>query len=807
MKVLLNSKTLGILMLALLLGMINSCSDTRSLPESGDIVAIPFTSVKLTDAFWAPRIKTNHEVTIPIAIEQSTVSGRIKNFEIAGGLCQGKFCSEYPFDDSDVYKIIEAASYSMQSTPDPKMEAIIDSLIYKVALAQEDDGYLYTIRTINGDNSHDWIGKRWEKVHILSHELYNLGHLFEAAVAHYQATGKRSLLDVAIKAADMIDREFGWGKRENFPGHQEVELGLVKLYQVTGEKRYLDLAKFFLDVRGKVPGGDEYNQSHVPVVEQTEAVGHAVRATYMFAAMADIAAHYHDESYNKANRAIWHDMIGTKTYVTGGIGASGGNEGFSGKYNLPNMSAYCETCASVGMVIWNHRMFLADGEAKYYNVLERTLYNAFLSGVSLKGDRFFYPNVLESMGQHNRGKWFGCACCPPNVARLLPSLPGYLYAKSDASVFVNLFADNSAKFEFKGQNLEVIQKTQYPWEGHVEILVNPEQAAEFNLKVRIPGWAEESAIPENLYTFIDQQNEKVIIKVNGRKVKPERQNGYAVIGRSWKKGDRVTIDLPMNIRQLKADDKVEANHDRISLQRGPLVYCAEWPDNNNGNILSLMFDKNPKAEAVFADTLLNGVEVIKTTAREVGRNVDSSYNYSEPLPVTLIPYYSWNNRGPGEMMVWLPVSEKSVYPQPAPTIANKSKVSASTPTPVLKVALTDQYEPLNSNDHTRPFYHWWPKNNSWEWVQYDFEQEETISLSKVYWFDDGPWGGCRIPDAWELQYLSEGQWLPVKTQSEYKVSKDTWDTIEFEAVKTSALRLRVKLPEKFSSGIHEWAVR
>ncbi len=807
MKVLLNLKTLGVLMLALLLGMINSCSDTKSLPESGDIVAIPFTSVKLTDAFWAPRIKTNHEVTIPIAIEQSTVSGRIKNFEIAGGLCQGKFCSEYPFDDSDIYKIIEAASYSMQSTPDPKMEAIIDSLIYKVALAQEDDGYLYTIRTINGDNSHDWIGKRWEKVHILSHELYNLGHLFEAAAAHYQAAGKRSLLDVAIKAADMIDREFGWGKRENFPGHQEVELGLVKLYQVTGEKRYLDLAKFFLDVRGKVPGGDEYNQSHLPVVEQTEAVGHAVRATYMFAAMADIAAHYHDESYNKANRAIWHDMIGTKTYVTGGIGASGGNEGFSGKYNLPNMSAYCETCASVGMVIWNHRMFLADGEAKYYDVLERTLYNAFLSGVSLKGDRFFYPNVLESMGQHNRGKWFGCACCPPNVARLLPSLPGYLYAKSDASVYVNLFADNCAKFEFKGQQLELVQKTEYPWKGHVEISIHPEQAAGFNLKVRIPGWAEESAIPENLYTFIDQQNEKVIIKVNGRKVKPERQNGYAVIGRSWEKGDRVTIDLPMNIRQLKADDKVEANHDRISLQRGPLVYCAEWPDNNKGNILSLMFDNNPKAEAVFADTLLNRVEVIKTTAREVGRNIDSTYNYSEPLPITLIPYYSWNNRGPGEMMVWLPVSEKSVYPQPAPTIANKSKVSASTPTPVLKVALTDQYEPLNSNDHTRPFYHWWPKNNSWEWVQYDFEQEETISLSKVYWFDDGPWGGCRIPDAWELQYLSEGQWLPVKTQSEYKVSKDAWDTIEFEAVKTSALRLRVKLPEKFSSGIHEWAVR
>ena len=796
---------LQLIMLVALAG-ISGCNKTIPVDNS-KIEPVAFTSVHFSDQFWLPRIETNHKVTIPIAIEQSTISGRIKNFEIAGGEATGHFCSQYPFDDSDIYKIIEAASYSMQTTPDAEMEATIDTLIDKVAKAQQPDGYLYTIREIDGDDAHPWIGKRWEKLHELSHELYNLGHLFEAASAHYQATGKRTLLDVAIKAADMVDREFGWGKREDFPGHQEVELGLVKLYNVTGEKRYLDLAKFFLDVRGKVPGGDEYNQSHMPVVEQTEGVGHAVRAMYMYSAMADIAAKMNDETYNNANRTIWHDIIATKTYVTGGIGASGGNEGFSGHYNLPNMSAYCETCASVGMVLWNYRMFMADGDAKYYDVLERTLYNAFLSGVSLSGDRFFYPNVLESMGQHDRGKWFGCACCPPNVARLLPSLPGYVYAKSKGTVYVNLFVRNNAAFSLGDKNLEISQTTNYPWDGKVEIGVNPEGKKEFDLKIRIPGWAEDSAIPENLYTFDSASSSKVIIKVNGRKVKPQREKGYACIYRKWKKGDVVTIELPMDVHIVKANDRVEADRNRVAVERGPIMYCAEWPDNNNGNVLSLMFDKNLKTEASFNPELLNGVEVVTTTAKQVGRNIDSTYNYSEPVPVTLIPYYSWDNRGAGEMMVWLPTDESSVYPQPAPTIANRSKVSASVPSPALKVALTDQYQPLNSNDHTRPFYHWWPKNDSWEWIQYDFEKPETVSSSKIYWFDDGPWGGCRIPAAWELQYREGEKWTSVKAITDYKITKDDWDKIEFEPVTTTAMRLRIKLPKEFSTGVHEWAVQ
>jgi uncharacterized protein len=783
-----------------------ACSP-KPVEDTSDIEQVPFTAVHLSDPFWLPRIKTNHEVTIPIAIEQSTITGRIKNFEIAGGLATGHFCSELPFDDSDVFKIIEAASYSMQTRPDAQMDAVIDSIIYKVALAQEDDGYLYTIRTIDGDNAHPWIGKRWEKVHELSHELYNLGHLFEAAAAHFQATGKRTLLDVAIKAADMVDREFGWGKRENFPGHQEVELGLIKLYHVTGEKRYLDLSKFFLDVRGKVPGGDEYSQSHLPVIEQTEGVGHAVRATYMYSAMADIAAILNDESYNNANRIIWKDIVGTKTYVTGGIGASGGNEGFNGQYNLPNMSAYCETCASVGMVMWNHRLFLADGDAKYYDVLERSLYNAFLSGVSLSGDRFFYPNVLESMGQHNRGKWFGCACCPPNVARLLPSLPGYVYAKSDQTVYINLFMQNKANFMFGEKNLEIAQKTEYPWDGNVEITLTPEETKAFNLKIRIPGWSENSAIPENLYTYENAQSKPVVVKVNGKKVKADRDKGYAVLYRKWKAGDVVTVELPMDVRKVKADDRVEADRNRMTLERGPLVFCAEWPDNNNGNVLSLMFDKNAPVEANFSPDLLNGVATLHTTAKQVSRNIDSTFNYSEPVAITLIPYYTWNNRGPGEMMVWLPTNEESVYPQPAPTLANRSQVTGSVPSPAIKVALTDQYEPLHSNDHTRPYYHWWPKNNSWEWVQYDFEKEETISSSKVYWYDDGPWGGCRIPADWKLEYKQGEKWIPVKAKSGYKVTKDGWDEIQFEPVTTKAIRMQVKLPNAHSAGIHEWAIQ
>jgi DUF1680 family protein len=650
--------------------LVSSCSEKQTT-GTYPIQPVPFTSVKITDNFWAPRIKINHEVTIPIAIEQSAISGRIKNFEIAGGLAGGSFCSVYPFDDTDIYKIIEAASYSLQTFPDARLEAVLDTLIFKIAAAQEEDGYLYTNRTIAEKShtpAHEWAGsKRWEKVNELSHELYNQGHLYEAAVAHYRATGKRTLLDIAVRSANLVDSIFGWGKLEDYPGHQEVELGLVKLYGVTGNRRYLDLAKFFLDVRG--PGGSDYNQANQKVTDQTEGMGHAVRATYMYAAMADIAAIYNDPSYVQAIRKIWEDIVCKKTYVTGGIGASGGNEGFQQPYHLPNMSAYCETCASVGNIMWNQRMFLYDGDSKYMDILERTLYNALLSGVSLSGDRFFYSNVLESMGQHQRSKWFGCACCPPNIARLLPSLPGYIYAVSDRDIYVNLFIDNTAGIETNGNIVEIKQKTNYPWEGKVEVTVNPQKPGRFSLLVRIPGWARNIAIPGNLYSFIDSFDHKVTLMLNGKSITPKIKKGYAVVSGRWRAGDKLTIGFPMDIRKIAASEKVNADKDKFALQRGPLVYCAEWPDQKNGHVLNLLFDKNAAWNAHFEPDSLNGVELISSEARQTRRTLADRIEFSEKEPVTLIPYYAWNNRGPGEMMVWLPLSETSANASPAPTIA------------------------------------------------------------------------------------------------------------------------------------------
>lgn len=780
-----------------------ACSDTPEAQENAyPIEPVPFTSVHLTDQFWAPRLETNHAVTIPIAMEQSEKTGRIRNFEIAGGSLEGEFCSTYPFDDSDVFKIIEAAGYSLESNPDPKMEAMIDSLIHKIGLAQEEDGYLYTFRTIMGDNSHPWIGTRWEKVNDLSHELYNLGHMYEGAAAYYKATGKRELLDISLRSADMLDDTFGWGKIEDYPGHQEIELGLVKLFEVTGEKKYLDLAKFFLDVRG--PDGHEYNQAHKRVTDQTEGVGHSVRATYMYAAMADIAALYQDESYIQAIRAIWEDIVHKKTYVTGGIGASGGNEGFGEPYHLPNMSAYCETCASVGTIIWNYRMFLYDGESKYMNVLERSLYNSFLSGVSLAGDHFFYPNPLESFGQHERSKWFGCACCPPNVARTLPSIPGYVYAKTNNDIYVNLFIDNSAKIDISGREVQIVQKTNYPWDGQVDISVHPEEEMKFKLRVRIPGWAGDEAIPGDLYKF-STSVVPPLISINGKDINPKIINGYAVVDRKWKPGDVLGLTLPMDVRIVEADKRVLDDKEKMAVQRGPIVYCAEWPDAEDGHVLNLVFDRESETRTAFEPDMLNGIQTIEMTASAASRTLSGEVGKAEAKDYTLIPYYSWNNRGAGEMMVWLPYTMNSVHPLPAPTIASKSEVSSDRPSKAL-IALSDQYEPLSSIDRTWPYFHWWPKNNAWVWVQYDFEEVEEVSSMKVYWFDDRPFGGCRVPDSYELLYSKDGKWVPVTATSEYAITKDAWNELSFQSVKTDALRLNVKLSERFSSGIHEWII-
>jgi DUF1680 family protein len=639
----------------LIAGLLSStgCKKEQTEEKEYPIQPVPFTSVKMTDDFWAPRIRKNHEVTIPIALEQSEKTGRIKNFKIAGGLEDGEFCSTFPFDDSDVFKIIEGASYSLQTTSDPELEAYLDTLIHYIGLAQEDDGYIFTIRTIMGDDSHPWIGsERWEKTHILSHELYNLGHMYEAAVAHYRATGKRNFLDIAIKSADLVDREFGWGKIENYPGHQEIEIGLVKLYRVTGDERYLNLAKFFLDVRG--PDGEKYNQAHQKVTEQDSAVGHAVRATYMYSGMADVAALTNDQAYIDAISRIWEDVVYRKIYITGGIGATGGNEGFAGPYELPNRTAYCETCASIANVFWNHRMFLHKGEVKYIDVLERTLYNALLSGISLSGDRFFYPNRLESRGREERQEWFGCACCPSNITRFIPSVPGYIYARTDNRIYVNLYADNTASIDLDGKKVEMIQQTNYPWDGQVKLVINPDVPTRFWLYLRVPGWARNEAIPGDLYHFKDQKDDEVILKVNGEE-KTARliRGGYMIINRKWKTGDQVELILPMPVRKIESNEKVGEDRGKIAIQRGPLVYCAEWPDGPDGHVLDLVINPDSKLESYYDPGLLNGVQVITGTASKTRKTEEGEIVLRESGKFLMIPYYAWANRGAGEMSVWI----------------------------------------------------------------------------------------------------------------------------------------------------------
>ena len=796
------------LVLAIIAALLPGCAKKSTVAADYPIKPVPFTSVKLTDNFWAPRIKKNATVTIPIAFGYCESTGRVKNFEIAGKLDTGSFKTIYPFDDSDVFKIIEGASYSLQTYPDPKLESYLDTLIYKIGKAQEPDGYLYTNRTIaemhGGKGLHPWASKvRWEQDSVLSHELYNLGHLYEAAVAHYQATGKRSLLDIALKSADLVNKDFGWDRVKVYPGHQVIEMGLVKLYRVTGDKKYLELAKFFLDVRG--PKGAAYNQANKKVVDQTEAVGHAVRATYMYSGMADIAAIENDKSYLDAITKIWKDLVYGKIYITGGIGASGGNEGFADSYNLPNMSAYCETCASIGDIFTNQRLFLLHGESKYYDILEKTLYNSMLSGVSLSADRFFYPNPLESSGQNARQAWFGCACCPSNVARFVPAIPGYIYATTDKELYINLFISNEATIKLGNQSVRLIQKADFPWNGTVEISVNPEKSAKFDLKIRIPGWARNEAIPGGLYKFTDTSTDSVKLSVNGEVSKLSVVNGYALISRKWKAGDKVSIDFPMPVRKVVADSRVKDDSQKIAVQKGPVIYCAEWPDNNQGNVLDLIVSKDASFTSAFNPDLLGGAVAIKTSGNQTRRRLDGKIDILGEEAVTLIPYALWNNRGAGQMKVWLPVSPDAARPLPAPTIANRSQLKASKMTRDLN-ALNDQIMPENSNDHSLTYFHWWPEKDKTEWVQYTFEKPETISGTKVYWYDDGPDGGCRIPDQWEILYLSGNKWQPVEAKKPYKVTKDSWNSMEFSPVKASAVKIRVKLNKDFSAGIYEWVV-
>ena len=791
---------------------------TRSRPARDyPVKPVPFTSVHFNDVFWVPRIEINRTVTIPFAFQKDEETGRVRNFERAAAALRGEDLKDkrppgYPFDDTDVYKVIEGAAYTLSVHPDPKLEAYLDGLISKIAAAQEKDGYLYTTRTINPDKPHPWAGtRRWELEEVDSHELYNLGHLYEAAVAHYQATGKRSLLDIALKSADLLTHTFGPGKQAIWPGHQITEMGLVKLYRVTGNERYLDLAKFLLDVRGPdAPKASnrrpEYNQSHKKVVEQTEAVGHAVRATYMYSGMADVAALSGDPSYLNAIDAIWGDVVGKKMYVTGGIGSRSAGEAFGDAYELPNMSAYNETCAAVGNDYWNHRLYLLHADARYIDVMERTLYNGLLSGVSLDGKSFFYPNPLESKGQHKRQPWFGVACCPGNITRFLASLPGYVYAQQQDRLYVNLFVAGTAEIKIDdGPIVKLIQETRYPWDGAIKMTVNPDQRSQFTINVRIPGWAHEEAAPGDLYRFLDQVDKPVVLRVNGKAEPIKLEKGYVSLNRTWRRGDVIELVLPMPVRRVVANDQVTADRGRVALQRGPLVYCAEWPDNPGGHVRNLMLPDDAKLTSVFKADLLNGVTIIN------GKAICFAYDRQGKLQkreqeFTAIPYYSWANRGPGEMTVWIANNEASVTVPPPPTVASTSRVSASA-NAHNPAAINDQSEPHSSRDSADIYLHWWPEKGATEWVEYAFAKPAAVSEAEIYWYDDTGRGECRVPVSWRLLYKSGNEWKPVDALSPYGIEKDRFNRVSFKPVTTTALRLEVNMQKTWSAGIHEWKVK
>ena len=622
------------------------------------ISMIDIKNVEVTDNFWLPKILAVQNTTIAFGFEKCRIEGRMDNFLIAGGKMQGAVRGKMPFDDTDLYKIIEGASYSLISAPNTTLAIYIDSVIAIIGTGQESDGYITTWFSID-PNSHPapWLlktGKRWTG-ESSSHELYNSGHLFEAAVAHFKATGKRNFLDIALRNADLLVRSFGPGKCTYPPGHQIVETGLVKLFQVTGRKHYLELAKYFLDLRGdsithRLYG--EYGQDHIPVTRQTEIVGHAVRAVYMYAGMTDIGVAFRDSTYLEAVKNIWQNMVEGKMYVTGGIGASHEGESFGKDFELPNLTSYSETCASIGNVLWNQRLFQLSGDAQYFDIIERTLYNGLLAGISLDAKKFFYVNPLESDGifQFNQGSgtrqpWFDCSCCPTNLIRFIPSLPGLVYATQKDTLYINLYVSSNASIPVENESVSLEQKTEYPWLGNVDFVVHPRQPKRFTIKLRIPGWAQNRVIPGKLYSYDETVNENIVITVNGRPVEYVYSRGYAVITRTWDSGDTVTLSLPMSIRRVRANENVKDDQNKTALECGPIVYCVEGIDNAN-RLDEITLSRTAEFKVEKHDSLLGGVNIITGTV--------TLKNGLETLHCVAIPYYAWSNRGAGTMKVWLP---------------------------------------------------------------------------------------------------------------------------------------------------------
>lgn len=773
----------------LLAALLSVCSGV-AVGQSSDypVRPVPLTAVRVDDSFWTPRFETNRLRTVWYDFQKCEETGRIDNFAKAGRLMPSEFRGT-PFDDSDVFKVIEGAAYTLALHPDAKLDQYLDELIRKIGAAQEPDGYLYSARTIDPKCRLDFFGPtRWSKLEV-SHELYNVRHLYEAAVAHAAATGKRTLLEIALKNADLVCKTFGPGpgQIQEPPGHEEIEIGLVKLFRATGGRKYLEQAKYFCELRGRAETHKlrgSYQQDHAPIRQQAEAVGHSVRAGYFYSGVADVAALTGDATLVQAIDGLWSNVVGKKLHLTGGIGAKPGGEAFGLNYELPNESAYLETCAAIANALWNHRMFLLHGDAQYVDVLERVIYNGFLSGIGLTGDRFLYPNPLEwdgkskfNVGCGERAPWFGCSCCPVNDVRFIPEIASFIYATRGEDLFVNLFIGGTAEVELDVTRVEVKQETRYPWSGTVKLKLQPEQPKTFALHVRIPGWARNQPVPGDLYRYDDGLAPKVKLAVNGKVTAYETVQGFAICRRQWSAGDTVTVDFEMPVRRVVAHPNVKADRDRFAIERGPLVYCAEGADND-GSVLAKYLPGKVTFKTVERPDLLGGVVTV---------NVAATKNRTRLLA---IPYYAWCHRGPNEMRVWHPVTDQV-------------KLASHCSFDSVEAAY-DGIEPKSSHDHDIPRFTWWDHRGTSEWIIQPLGKPRKISAMAVYWFDDTGRGSCRVPQSWRLLHREGKEWKPVKDPTNFGTALDQYNRVSFAPVTTTELKIEAQLQPDFSAGILEW---
>ena len=671
----LNRNLVQLAVIALATACGQAAEDKKNPPPIRGFQEVGQAQVELWGGFWGPRLKTAHEVTIPHSLDELEKDGHVTNFDKAAGKAEGPLSGHHAFD-SDLYKVLEGAVISLQHNDDPALLKRVNGIIDRILAAQQKDGFLISWFIVNG------LDKRWEDLR-LEHQMYNAGHFFELAGEHQRLTGDPKVVDSAKRFADHIDGIFGPNKQYDMDGHQEVELALIKLYRVTGERRYLDLAKFFLDERGYAHGTERKPfdpksqvlptmtegqptrkqqrefwharlrirngrmQDHKPVVDQHEAVGHAVRAGYMYSAMADTLRFTDAPGYEVALDHLWNDVVGRKLYITGGLGSGQyEDEGFGDPYLLPNESAYSESCAAIAHVLWQYRMNLLKGQSKYADMMELALYNGVLSGISISGDHFFYQNPLASSNGGDRSSWIGLSCCPTNLARILPQVGGMVYAQNKNQVLVNLYAAGEAKLKMDdGSRLKLTQQTEYPWNGKIRLAVDPDKTTEFTLNLRIPGWSMGRPIPSDLYHLTDANVSPVSLKVNGEKTKAAPgDDGYVHLKRAWKAGDVVDLDLPMPIQRVYANKKVEADRGKVTLMRGPVVYCLEAADQPDLDLTSIVLPRSAEMTARHQSDLLGGVTVLEGFAEADGKR---------PAKITAIPYYAWQNRKKGAMIVWL----------------------------------------------------------------------------------------------------------------------------------------------------------